>query len=134
MQQSVKEVVQGVILESRNVEQAVLATRQNITELTHQIQEVYATTEELSAGMEETAASSEEMSATATEIERAVSSIAIKAQQGAVQKGPSLPTHSNTLQHAKRFLFPKRNGTFWLLNLKCYICKQVEGIWQKIKN
>jgi len=32
--------------------------------------------------MEETAASSEEMSATATEIERAVGSIALKAQQG----------------------------------------------------
>jgi len=87
MQRSVKEVVKGVMNESRNVEESMLATSLTITELTSQIEEVSSTTEELSAGMEETAASSEEMSATATEIERAISSIAIKAQQGAVSAG-----------------------------------------------
>ncbi|SHI20101.1 methyl-accepting chemotaxis protein [Desulfosporosinus lacus] len=84
MQQSVKEVVKGVINESRNVENAVIATGQAMTELTSQVNEVSATTEELSAGMEETAASGEEMSASVTEIERAVSSISLKAQQGAI--------------------------------------------------
>lgn len=87
MQGSIKEVVKGVMNESRNVEESMLVTRLTITELTFQIEEVSSTTEELSAGMEETAASSEEMSATATEIERAISSIAIKAQQGAVSAG-----------------------------------------------
>lgn len=87
MQQSVKEVVRGVIKESHNVTEAVISTEKAVTELTFQIEEVSATTEELSAGMEETAASSEEMSATASEIERAVESIALKAQQGAVSAG-----------------------------------------------
>ncbi|AFQ45920.1 methyl-accepting chemotaxis protein [Desulfosporosinus meridiei] len=87
MQESVRSVVKEVINESRNVESAVIASRQAITELTHQIEEVSSTTQELSAGMQETAASSEEMSATAAEIENAVSSIAIKAQQGAVSAG-----------------------------------------------
>ncbi|WP_083842270.1 methyl-accepting chemotaxis protein [Desulfosporosinus youngiae] len=87
MQQSVKEVVKGVIAESYNVTEAVKTTAQNINDLTYQIGEVSATTEELSAGMEETAASSEEMSATATEIERAIESIALKAQQGAEAAG-----------------------------------------------
>lgn len=87
MQQSVKEVVQGVITESHNVESSVIATGQAMTELTSQIREVSATTEELSAGMEETAAAGEEMSASVTEIEKAVGSIALKAQQGAVSAG-----------------------------------------------
>lgn len=87
MQQSVKEVVIGVIKESQSVTEAVITTAQSINDLTYKIEEVSATTEELSAGMEETAASSEEMSATATEIERAVESIAFKAQQGAEAAG-----------------------------------------------
>ncbi|HZK83339.1 MAG TPA: methyl-accepting chemotaxis protein [Desulfosporosinus sp.] len=87
MQQSVKDVIKGVINESRNVETSVIATGQAMAVLIHQVEEVSATTEELSAGMEETAASSEEMSATATEIERAVGSIALKAQEGAVSAG-----------------------------------------------
>lgn len=87
MQGSVKEVVKGVVNESRDIEESMLATRLTINELTSQIEEVSSTTEELSAGMEETAASSEEMSATATEIERAINSIAIKAQQGAMSAG-----------------------------------------------
>ena len=87
MQRSVKEVVKGVMNESKNVEESMVATRLTITELTSQIEEVSSTTEELSAGMEETAASSEEMSATATEIERAINSIALKAQQGAQSAG-----------------------------------------------
>lgn len=100
MQQSVKEVVKGVINESRNVETSVIATRQTITELTNQIQEASSTTEELSAGMEETAASSEEMSATATEIERAIASIALKAQQGAVSAGEISKRASELKQNA----------------------------------
>lgn len=87
MQHSMKEVVNGVINESERVAVAVKATGQYMTELTHQIEEVSATTEELSAGMEETAASSEEMSATSTEIENAIETIAKKAQEGAVSAG-----------------------------------------------
>ncbi|AET70475.1 methyl-accepting chemotaxis protein [Desulfosporosinus orientis DSM 765] len=87
MQQSVRELVKGVMEESHNVANSVISTEQAVAELTGQIEEVSSTTEELSAGMEETAASTEEMSATATEIENAVSSIALKAQEGAVSAG-----------------------------------------------
>lgn len=87
MQESVRELVKGVLEESENVANSVTSTEQVVAELTGQIQEVSSTTEELSAGMEETAASSEEMSATAAEIENAVGSIALKAQEGAVSAG-----------------------------------------------
>lgn len=70
---------EGVVHESQNAENTVIATGKAISELTPQIEEVSGTTEELSASMEETAASGEEMSASATEIERAVGSIALKA-------------------------------------------------------
>ncbi|MCR4436584.1 MAG: methyl-accepting chemotaxis protein [Clostridiales bacterium] len=87
MRSSVQEVIDGVIRESRNVTESVKASRQNMSELLSQIEEVSATTEELSAGMQETAASTEEMNATALEIEQAVGSIASKAQEGAISAG-----------------------------------------------
>ena len=47
------------------------------------IEEISATTEELSAGTEKTAASSEEMNTITLEVEKAIKSIASKAQEGA---------------------------------------------------
>ena len=123
MQQSVKEVVKGVINESRNVEKTVIATRQTITELTSQIEEVSTTTEELSAGMEETAASSEEMSATATEIERAVDSIALKAQQGAVSAGEISRRASELKQNA---IASQKNAQDIYLNTQDKMIKAIE--------
>ena len=87
MQQSIKEVVSGVINESHRVAGSVQEMGKHMSELTSQIEEVSATTQELSAGMEETAAAAEEMNATAIEIEQAVGSIAAKAQQGAAAAG-----------------------------------------------
>ena len=97
MQKSIREVVNGVVKESQNVEASVMSTKQTISDLNSQIQEVSSTTEELSAGMEETAASSEEMSATAMEIERAVGSVAAKAQQGAISAG-EISVRANNLR------------------------------------
>jgi methyl-accepting chemotaxis protein len=87
MQQSVKEVVEGVIRESGNVVKSVTITSKNMKELTSQIEEASGTTEELSAGMEETAASSEEMNASAMEINSAIEMISTKAQEGAISAG-----------------------------------------------
>jgi len=87
MQEYMKEVIRGVIGESRQVTESVNETGEQMADLTSQIAEVSATTEEISAGMQETAASSEEMNATALEIENAVESIAVKAQQGATSAG-----------------------------------------------
>lgn len=82
MQQSIRNVIRGVITESDKVNNMADATMKYITELNTDIEEVSATTQQLSAGMEETAASSEEMYAASTEIEASVESIANKAQEG----------------------------------------------------
>lgn len=123
MQQSVKDVVKGVINESRNVENSVLAAGQAMAELTNQIQDVSATTEELSAGMEETAASSEEMSAAATEIERAIGSIALKAQQGAVSAG-EISTRASELK--QNTVSSQKNAQNIYLNAQDRLIKAIE--------
>lgn len=97
MQQSVKEVVQGVIKESKQVVETVTITGDEIHELTSQIEEVSSTTEELSAGMEETAASSEEMNASAIEIQAAIDTISTKAQEGALSAG-EINTRAQTIR------------------------------------
>lgn len=84
MQESIKDVINGVIQESEYVTSAVKATGISMSELNAQIEEVSATTEELSSGMEETAASSEEMMATATEIDNSLATITENAKKGAV--------------------------------------------------
>jgi len=84
MQNSIREVVNGVIKEASNVSETVEATTKNMESLDSQIEEVSSTTEGLSANMEEMAASTQEMNATASEIEAAIDSLASKAQDGAV--------------------------------------------------
>jgi methyl-accepting chemotaxis protein len=87
MQESIKDVINGVIQESENVTRAVKATGISMSELNEQIEEVSATTEELASGMEETAASSEEMMATATEIDNSLTTITENAKKGSVSAG-----------------------------------------------
>lgn len=99
MQQSVKEVIQGVIKESNKVAETVAITGNDIQELTSHIEEVSSTTEELSAGMEETAASSEEMNATAIEIESAIETISTKAQEGAISAG-EISSRAKNIKHS----------------------------------
>jgi len=83
MQSSMKEIVNGVVMEADNVAENVNITTSSMNDLNLQIEDVSATTEELSANMEETAASTQEMNATIEEIESAIDSLAIKAQDGA---------------------------------------------------
>ncbi|WP_242823542.1 methyl-accepting chemotaxis protein [Thermoclostridium stercorarium] len=87
MQNSIRELVNGVINEAVNVSETVAATTRNMEELNSDIEEVSATTEELFAGMEETAASTQEINATTSEIESAIDSLASKAQDGAITAG-----------------------------------------------
>jgi methyl-accepting chemotaxis protein len=84
MKSSIKEVIQGVVIESKNATDNAIITGEHISKLNQQIEEVSSTTEEISAGMEETAASTQEMNAMSTEIEIAIGSIASKAQEGAI--------------------------------------------------
>ncbi|MDD4503371.1 MAG: methyl-accepting chemotaxis protein [Clostridiaceae bacterium] len=87
MQESIGELIRGVVSEAGNVNKTVILSSKYMSELNDQIEEVSASTEELSAGMEETAASTEEMNSTSIEIDMAVESIASKAQEGAVSAG-----------------------------------------------
>lgn len=115
MQTSVREVIKSVIIESTNVSKAVDMTTTNMTELTEQIEVVSATTEELSAGMEETAAATEEMNATSLEIERAVESIAEKAQHGAEEAGR---INNKASELRENFLASQKSALDIFLNVK----------------
>lgn len=83
MQSSIKDMIYGIVKESRHINAITDISKNNIIELTDQILAVSETTMQLSAGMEETAASTEEMTATSCQIESAIESIASKAQSGA---------------------------------------------------
>lgn len=87
MQQSVKNIIIEVVNKSSDVSQMLININLEMKQLNKNIEEISATTEELSAGTEETAASTEEMNATSTEIEKAIESIAAKAQEGAITVG-----------------------------------------------
>ncbi len=83
MQDSFREIIRVIVDESKNVENKVQKTNQNIEILSELIEEVYSTTEELSSGMEETAASTEEVKETTSIIDSDIEAIADKAKNEA---------------------------------------------------
>lgn len=84
MQLSIKNIVKNVVTESSNVSEALIKINSEMDRLNRNIEGISATTQELSAGTEESASSTEEMNATSAEIEKAVETIASKAQEGAI--------------------------------------------------
>lgn len=82
MQSSMRTMMKAVVEESSHVSQMLTNINKEMFSLNEGIEEISATTEELSAGTEETAATSEEMNATSLEVEKAIESIASKAQEG----------------------------------------------------
>lgn len=84
MQNSIREMISSITIETQNVNNSVAVSNSNIAELTAELEEASATVEQLSAGMEETASSTEEINTISEEIEIAVEAIADKAQEGAV--------------------------------------------------
>lgn len=91
-----RNIIRNVINETSYLRQVVATTNNEISVLKESVEDISATTEELSAGMEETAASTQEMSATSAEIERAVESVADKAQDGAMT-AKEINTRATTL-------------------------------------
>ena len=87
MQQAIKEIVAGVILEAEAVNSSAIVASEYIDILNLQIEEVSAATQQLSAGMEETAASTEEVNAASVEIKGRIERIAQKTAQGAFVSG-----------------------------------------------
>jgi len=83
MQNSMRSMMKTVADESSIISEMLTTVNNNMYTLNQSIEEISSTTEELSAGTEETAASSEEMNATSLEVEKAIESIASKAQEGA---------------------------------------------------
>ncbi len=84
MQSSIRTMMKAVLDESSNVSQMLTDINKDMHGLDENIEEISATTEQLSAGTEEMAASSEEMNATSLEIEKAIESVASKAQDGVI--------------------------------------------------
>lgn len=84
MQYSVKDIIQAIIIETDNINEALAVSGKNISELTANLEDASSTIEQLAAGMDETAASTQEISATSVEIENAIETIAGKAQEGAM--------------------------------------------------
>lgn len=82
MQQSVRGMIQALVTESVNIENALSLSVNSMDELKGSMEEASSTTEQLSSGMQETAASMEEMNATSSEIGAAVDHMAQKAQEG----------------------------------------------------
>lgn len=82
MQNSMREMMKAVLDESSIVSGMLATINDHMYTLNESIEEISATAEELSAGTEETTASAEEMNATSLELEKAVESIALKAQEG----------------------------------------------------
>ena len=84
MSLQVKDFINDVILESKNVHDSTKIVNENVAYLNLQIEEIYLIIEELSAGMEETASSTEEINAISEEIEISVEAAASKAEEGAI--------------------------------------------------
>lgn len=80
---SQQELIQEIMNNSRSISGAVGNTEHNVFSLDESNADVSATTEQLSAGMQQTAASMEELNASTVEVERAIDTIARKAQEGA---------------------------------------------------
>ncbi|WP_017811198.1 methyl-accepting chemotaxis protein [Paenibacillus shenyangensis] len=87
MQQSTHRMIQAVTAEINQLREASNHAKVGFMDMNQKLQEVSATTQNMSAGMEQTAASSQEISASTTEFEKAIESIAVGAQEGAVQAG-----------------------------------------------
>jgi len=87
MKESLLGTVSGIKNSAETLSNAVDNTNSTLKNLSDCTADTSAATEELSAGMEETGASAEEMNATASEIERAVETIAEKAEDGASKSG-----------------------------------------------
>ena len=87
MQSSMRSMMKAVVDESASVSKMLNTINEHMRNLNQSIEEISSTTEQLSAGTEETAASSEEMNATSLEIEKAIESVASKAQEGAATAG-----------------------------------------------
>lgn len=83
MRASLRNMVESISKAAHQINDNTFKVTSITNDLNLHVDETTATVEQLSAGMQETAASAEEMNATSQEIEKAVESIAVKAENGA---------------------------------------------------
>ena len=81
---TIHEMVKRIMLETGNVNSAILESHENISVLTGDLEDASETVQELLAGIEETASSAEEITVTSDEIGSAVEIVAEKAQEGSL--------------------------------------------------
>ncbi|PJI06772.1 MULTISPECIES: methyl-accepting chemotaxis protein [Clostridium] len=84
MQNSIKNILKSITMETQNVNNSIIVSNDNIVELAGELEETSAAVEELSAGIEETASGAEEINAIADEIESSVKVITGKAEKGSI--------------------------------------------------
>ena len=84
MQNSIKEIIQGIKTETEKVNNVIAISSNSIIEITGNLEEASYTIEELSSGVEETASLTEEINSISKEIEDAITNVADKAQEGAL--------------------------------------------------
>ena len=84
MQNSLRDIIKTIVVETDNVNKALEVSKGNILELNENLENVSYKVEQLSLGVEETAASTEELNTISEEIESVVEKISGKAQEGAL--------------------------------------------------
>ncbi|MHC1684051.1 MAG: methyl-accepting chemotaxis protein [Clostridiaceae bacterium] len=105
MQHSVKNIIEAVIVETKNVKDSITVSNKNISKLTSNLEEASQAVKQLTGGIEENAACTEEITANTIEIERAINNIADKSQSGAVsaneisKKANELKNNAKTSQN-----------------------------------
>ncbi|HHV65748.1 MAG TPA: methyl-accepting chemotaxis protein [Peptococcaceae bacterium] len=87
MRGSVQGILKGIITETKNVNEALVISDENMAKLAVNLEDASAAIEQLSAGIQETASSTLAINQISTEIEAAVETVAIKAEEGAQTAG-----------------------------------------------
>ncbi|MCZ8521359.1 MULTISPECIES: methyl-accepting chemotaxis protein [Paenibacillus] len=106
MSASIRTVLGQVASETSNVKSFIGQSSASMSSLASQVEDVSATTEQMSAGMQETAAMAHTMNVTSSEIKDAVTSIALKAQDGSSMADEI----AGRAQHLKESAITSRNS------------------------
>jgi methyl-accepting chemotaxis protein len=81
---TVREIVQNVVVESKNIKATTDTTHIDINQLHCQVNEILGITQTLSAGIQQTAAATEEMNVTSSEIGTALVDFSKQSEEGAL--------------------------------------------------
>lgn len=81
---SIREIVQNVVVESKNIKASADGTNTEINQLYCQVNEILGITQTLSAGIQQTATAAEEMNATSSKIEKSLTGFVKQSAEGSL--------------------------------------------------